>query len=109
MSHGCLMVTPSGYPGTQGGVATLGSAVATWRGHVTTRGTMVRGGQIIDHEDPDTGHPPPATAASTLHAGQPLAGINSQVRHHRKCIEIYILELQTRAREDFTKTEKASA
>ena len=57
------MVTPSGYPlypGTQGGVATLGSAVATWRGgHVTTRGTMVRGGQIIDHEDPDTRHPPP--------------------------------------------------
>ena len=51
------MVTPSGYPGTQGGVATLGSAVATWRGgHVTTRGTMVRGGQIIDHEDPDTRH-----------------------------------------------------
>ena len=63
MSHGSLMVTPSGYPlypGTQGGVATLGSAVATWRGgHVTTRGTMVRGGQIIDHEDPDTRHPPP--------------------------------------------------
>ena len=49
-------------------------------------------------------HRPPATAASTLHAGQPLAGINSQVRHHRACIEIYILELQ-----DFTKTEKASA
>ena len=64
MSHGSLMVTPSGYPlypGTQGGVATLGSAVATWLcGHVTTRGsTMVRGGQIIDHEDPDTRHPPP--------------------------------------------------